>query len=504
MDTNRLPARIARVSAVVATVMGAWLFLLHVRMVVSPAPQEMREGAAIWITRLLLEGRNPYALVELPAGTNVYGIFYHLAVLPLAMVFGNGFAVHRLISGLSIVGACVLMYRLLRREEADRLIAWVGTLLFYVSCMYFVGPLARPDGLGVLLSMASLTLVSRKTATPQALLAGLGFALLALLTKTLLAYPPLVVAAYSALFVSGARGIAYGVAGGLSMVTLLGGMNHFYPAYVTLSIAANAQSGYRDAAHLFEQTSDWLLFSLPLTVGVIFAGVRGVERIRARADWRRAPSIFAFASVANACVFFYWLGWHPGAHMTYLFQIVTPVLAPALLPAVSNRRWSRACVALALPVCMAASAHYFPLSFGRFADAEATFARVDRAIASHRDVLGSTEVAGLLALRGRPVVDSGQSQYFTEAIGDSVIPGTLPAAALRERWRKMFDRMQGDLQARRFDLVVRSRRNGLIPQELAADDYRIVDTVSLAFAWAGQSWPVDLWVRQGQQEDSRR
>lgn len=288
------------------------------------------------------------------------------------------------------------------------------------------------------------------------------------------------------------------------MVTLLGVMNHFYPAYVTLSIAANAQSGYGDAGHLFEQTSDWLLFSLPLTVGLIFAGVREVERIRARVAWRRTPSVFAFASVANACVFFYWLGWHPGAHMTYLFQIVTPVLAPALLPAVSGRGWPRACVALALPVCMAASAHYFPLSFGRFADAEATFARVDRAIASHRDVLGSTEVAGLLALRGRPVVDSGQSQYFTEAIGDSVIPGTLPAAALRERWRKMFDRMQGDLQARRFDLVVRSRRNGLIPQELAADDYRIVDTASLAFAWAGQSWPVDLWVRQGQPEDSRR
>ena len=154
MSTTRLPIYIARVSVASAAVMGVALVLLHARMVVSPAAQEMREGAAVWITRLLLEGRNPYALDQLPAATNVYGILYHLTVLPLAMLLGNGFVIHRLVSAVSIVAACALMYRLLRREQADRLIAWVGTILFYGSCLYFVGPLARPDGLGVLLSYA--------------------------------------------------------------------------------------------------------------------------------------------------------------------------------------------------------------------------------------------------------------------------------------------------------------------------------------------------------------
>src|SRR5262245_27573912 len=84
MHSTRIPQRIALLAISAAGVFGAWLFLMHLRMIVSPAPQEMREGAVVWITRLLLEGRNPYDVAELPASTNVYGIFYHLAVLPIA------------------------------------------------------------------------------------------------------------------------------------------------------------------------------------------------------------------------------------------------------------------------------------------------------------------------------------------------------------------------------------------------------------------------------------
>ena len=91
------PRRVAVLSAWISTLGLGWLLLLQIRMVFSPAPQEMREGAAVWLTRLLLEGRNPYSLTELPASTNVYGILYHLVVYPLARVFGNGFAVHRIV-----------------------------------------------------------------------------------------------------------------------------------------------------------------------------------------------------------------------------------------------------------------------------------------------------------------------------------------------------------------------------------------------------------------------
>ncbi len=493
---SKRAARFACSATAAAGAIAAWLLVIHGRMVVSPAPQEMREGAVLWLTRLLLEGHNPYSLAELPAGTNVYGILYHLIVLPLAYLFGNGFVVHRAVSATAIAAACLLMHRLLRREGADACLAWVGTILFYVSCVYFTGPLARPDGVAVLLSMGSLTLVTERPIRPAVFGLGLVLALLALITKISLAFPPFIVAAHLFLFRKGERwrGLAFGAVTTLLALVLLAGMNRLYPAYVTLTFAANAQSGFSDATHLRRQTLDWLVFSLPLTLGIACAVARWVAGWFGRGTRAAAPTVFAFGAAANACVFFVWLGWHPGAHMTYLFQLVTPLLIPAVLPPLSRLVWTRALVAAALPLSLVLSAPYFTWTFARFTASEATFASLDRTIASHETVLGSTEVAGLLAMEGRPVLDSGQSEYFGEAIGKRRLPGTLPREALRERWESMFANMEGLIRGGGFDLIVRSRRAGLIPLGLVTARYHRVETVPVTFAWSGQSWLVDLWT----------
>ena len=211
MPTRALPERLASIATALALLLTAGLAALHVRMVLSPAPQEMREGATVWLTQLLLDGRNPYDFNELPASTNVYGIFYHLVVWPFALLFGNSFQVHRVVSALAIVIAAALMYRLLRRLGTDRGLALVGTLLFYVSSLYFVAPLARPDGLGICLCVASLTLLFEQPLTPLRFAGGVGLALLALTTKIPLAFPPFVLAAYVFLFQSRRQGLVLGL-----------------------------------------------------------------------------------------------------------------------------------------------------------------------------------------------------------------------------------------------------------------------------------------------------
>ena len=505
-----LPRRLAAVSVALGAGIIFWMLVIHVRMVISPAPQEMREGAVPWITQLLLEGRNPYALEELPAGTDVYGILYHLLVIPLALLFGNSFAIHRIVSALAIVASCWLTYLVLRREGSDRLLASIGAMLCYAASVYFTGPLARPDGVAVLLSMASLTvltmhrrggqgLTSPSLPSNAALAWGLVFGLLALLTKISLAFPPFVVAAHLFLFgprASRIRGLAYGAITCASAIGLMALMNLLYPAYVTLTFAANAQSGFSDGQHLMRQTFDFLVFSLPVTIAlVISVGAWLLHRNdRAGGGLILRPNLFVFGAAANAALFFIWLGWHPGAHMTYLFQLVLPLLMPAVLPRIARLAWPRAIVAIALPVGLVLAAPYFTWSFERFRTAEATFAELDRIIRSHSSVLGSTEVAGLLALAGHPVVDSGQSEYFSEAIGRRTLPGTIPREQLRDRWKAMFGAMEDTLHRGGFDLVIRSRRAGLIPLRIVAEHYRRAETISITFAWCGQTWLLDLWA----------
>ena len=489
-----IPRRVAAAAAGIAALMCAWLAVLHLRMVISPAPQEMREGAIIWITRLLLEGRNPYALSELPASTNAYGIVYHLVVLPFARLFGNGYPVHRAISAAAIAGSCALMYRLLRRGGTDRVLAAAGVMLFYASSLYFVAPLARPDGLGVLFCMASITWLFVDDLSQRRFLAGLAFAILALLTKVYLAFPPFVIALYVFLFVSTKRGLIYGLTTiGVSIAALLI-MTIVYPAYISVSLIDNMNSStYYDVDHLKRQTLDWLSYSLPLTVGVVAILLRAVASGSVRHPLRSRPSPFAFASVVNAAVFVAVFGGHPGAHMTYLFHLVTPLLIGAVFPRLDEQPWARTLVLVALPVAFATNAHYFPLTFSRFRDAEATFAKLSDKIRSHRHVLGSTEVAGAIALAGQPVFDSGHSQYFGTAGGAHRWPGLVDASVLQQRWDVFLTDLNASIAEQRFDLIVRSRRPGLIPGALVAEHYRRVKTVDIDFPWGAQQWPVDLW-----------
>ena len=474
--------------------MCGWLVILHVRMILSPAPQEMREGAIIWITRLLLEGRNPYALAELPASTNAYGIVYHVIVLPFARLFGNSYTVHRAVSAAAIAGSCVLIYRLLRRERADPVLAATGVMLFYASSVYFVAPLARPDGVGVLCCLASMSILFDRNLTIGRFLAGLLVAMVALLTKVYLAYPPFLISLYTFLFMSVRRGLIYGALTIAAAAALLWTMTLFYPAYVNLSVIDNMNSStYYDVDHMRQQTFDWLVYSLPLTVGLTAVVIRGVVNGPTLARLRTRPSPFAFASAVNAAVFFAVFAGHPGAHMTYLFHLVTPALIVALLPQVGVETWSGALVVAALPVAFVANAHYFPLTFSRFRSAEATFAQLNEAIRTHTRVLGSTEVAGPLALSGQRVFDSGHSQYFGAAAADRSWPGLVPGDRLQERWDGFLHEIDAGIADEQFDLIIRSRRPGLIPADAVAGHYVRVATFDVEFPWAAQRWPLDLW-----------
>jgi hypothetical protein len=108
-------------------------------------------------------------------------------------------------------------------------------------------------------------------------------------------------------------------------------------------------------------------------------------------------------------------------------------------------------------------------------------------------VLGSTEVAGPLALAGQPVFDSGHSQYFGDAAIRYRMPGLVPADAIDGRWKAFRAEIRRGIVEDRFDLIIRNRRPGLIPDGLVAAHYNRVATIDIDLPWGAQQWPLDLW-----------
>ena len=103
--------RLIRALFILLTLTGLLILAVQIKIITFPYPLELREGAIQLSTHALLNGINPYSLINNPVYINPYGILYNLLVLPFAALFGNSLQLHRLINGLLILGQLFLMVK---------------------------------------------------------------------------------------------------------------------------------------------------------------------------------------------------------------------------------------------------------------------------------------------------------------------------------------------------------------------------------------------------------
>jgi len=465
-----------------------WLGLIYLRMLISPAPQEMREGALIVTTLALLDGRNPYAPGVLAEAGNLYGIVYPLVVLPFAWAFGPGLAVHRAVAGLGFALAASLLWRLLRREGVDRQTAGLATALVLAGWLYWVGATVRPDGIGVALMMAGYAAAAPRPEDPRRFALCLAFSLAGLATKLYFVFPAGVVAAYVFLFRSWRRGLAFGIATLAGIVATVVLLAVILPGYPVLVLGANlAATGY-DAGHLLRQARDWAVFSLPLLAALVSVVARGL----------RPPGFWTFATVAALAALLSALGGHTGAHMSYFFHLLSPPLALAVLGAGARHTAPRRSLVLALPLAIVLNAQWFPLDPDRFAEAEARFAAAERLMAAAAAPLVTTELAALAVLDGLPAPETGHSEYLADYVAldppPLLQPLWLPRETIARELAGLAEEVEVDLDAQRFDLVIANRGSPLVRREvLLRCRYRVVDRIEIEMAWSFQRWPLEVW-----------
>ncbi len=452
----------------------AWLAMVVVRMAVSPAPQEMREGALVLTTLALLDGRNPYASA-VSAGGNLYGILYPLVVAPAALLFGPGLATHRVVACAGIGLAAWLVWRGARNAGAERLPAALAVVLSAAGWLYWVGPTVRPDGIGLACLIGALVVAAPDPASWRRFAIALALSLAGFAAKIYFVGGILIVAAHVALFRGWWRGVAMGVAALAAIALWAGLLALLMPGWAILVLGANLGATSYDVGHLLRQSWDWAVFSLPLLAGLAVA-LAGLQRSR----WGGQEGFWGFAALCGLAALLASLGGHGGAHMTYFFHLLTPPLAIAVAAATGKREAPTRAMVLVLPIAVLLNAHWFVIDPSRFAPAEARFAIAAEALAKARNPLVTTEFAALAALSGHVPLETGHSEYMLAP----------------EEQARLRARIAADLAARRIDLAIVNRNNGGLvhARDVEAAGYIRLVPLPVDLVWAMQHWEADIWV----------
>ena len=127
-----------------------------------PYQLEFREGAVLNLTDALTKGINPYLLENQPWRTSIFGVFYNLVTLPLALIFGPNAVVHRVVSSLSIWMAFYILYKWFRQLKTPVYIILPLLILpMYQYCETHAFS-ARPGALGIFIMLLSIYLALKK------------------------------------------------------------------------------------------------------------------------------------------------------------------------------------------------------------------------------------------------------------------------------------------------------------------------------------------------------
>jgi hypothetical protein len=395
------------------------------------APVEYRENAILFTTDLLLAGENPYDIVHQPVFINVYGLAYHWVVLPFAAVWGAGFATHRAVSAFfSVLCAAALGFGLIRTSVRWPL-AVASASLWLIQLVRGLSLSARPDSLGTFLFFASVLVPSLRRFTRSSLAASALLGILALLAKPYFVLGIPLVGAYVFCFRSKRTAILYFGGSMLALGATLWTMHLFFPYYLTDCFLVHWNVASSDFFHMAGWAYDYALRNwgpllIAVTGGLWTTLSHRPDRVRRaggwHARWQRlrsldAPlmassaSLMSFALLSNVILVVAWLGPHRGNEVLYYDQLISPFLYWVAAVYASTIPKLRApfllFVTLALLGWPPAYATRLPVNQAEWRDVEALISRYPR-------VYVSAPLAHLARRQGKPVYDTGQSEYFRD------------------------------------------------------------------------------------------
>lgn len=414
------------------------LFLYHYHLVIFPYSAMLREGAMMTSTDALVKGLNPYAMALQPQYVNEYGIIYPLLVWPLAKIFGTTILIHRIVTAISILISCLLIFLVLVRMRIPILLNIWAILMLYSSLLYpgTSTPCIDPAATGMFLFLVTIFVPWFCRYSYKSLIISMLCGILAFYTKPYLVLGIPIIGSYLFLFVSKEKGLFYTFLWLLLTLLSVILVNQTLPAYFDncFFVSANMGPSWESMdrlylqIHLYTGLHQWVLLLMAVFIlGFTFEFFlrnpidRILKNIRQfflniRINAFKEPLIklnfplVVYAGLCSAFVLYMSLGRHGGAMLWYFFQLLSPFfLITAVWLFSRHLLWPIWCV-----LFLILTLHTMTIDQGdKWFDKDLLgWPQLSQLVSQHQHILNTPLIAPLLIEQHKEVYDNGQAEYF--------------------------------------------------------------------------------------------
>lgn len=505
-----LPNILLLIGASISIVWAAYFAIVTISI---PYQIELREGAALVLTKLMLSRQNPFILENQPLAINLYGVGYNLVVLPFASLFGNTLWVHRLVTFIFVLLSSVACFSVIYPVKRNLSLSLACGAFVMIGLMARGGIGAFPSAMGAFLFLMTLFLPFRKSFNTTSLVYGVFFALASFYTKPYFVLGFGILASYLFLFVSKKKGAFYSLFFIAVFLVSFFVMCFFFPLYFTNTLAGNASNASTYLDHLLAQLKQlWLYFYPVLIASLFLVGINyrktgaespssnGGGRIINVSSWDHplvtvSPGYFVYIFACSLLVFLFILGPNIGSYLTYAYQILIPSFFCWFFQRLDLSK--RGGPVYALLVLFNLFSWEGTVLHPRMLEQKnsANWVELYSYIQPSSNVLNSPVITSRVVELQLNPLDSGQTAYFytlkpfstNTLIGPSY--DTMDVDGF-----KYIKYIDGSIEGKKFDLIFTNKGTAqFYHSRLISSHYSLVRELVVEMPQIDQQWTVQIW-----------
>lgn len=310
----------------------AYLILYVVRIIpwiTTVLPNDMHEFSTVNVVYKILDGVNPYQLNTFIESAYVYGITMPaLGAFLYSMIgFGMNLTVFlRLLSLVFILASSVLVAMEIYSTNKGKFAVLLGFTITLVIGWWTSPIIVTTNTMGVFFMLLTFYILRRYTGIASVLMLVL-LSLLCFYTKPYFLFVVGMVCIW--LFLTSKRNliiysISFLILGGISVVL----MNHYFPLYFYITLYTHqAISGFT-WDHTLKEWAWFLLFYFPLFILVIYRSIVyfKTNKLSVLKSYEINDELFYIIYIVCASIVLIKLGGHWGAHITYFYHLLLPII----------------------------------------------------------------------------------------------------------------------------------------------------------------------------------